>query len=134
MKYFFENGLRFECQRCGRCCTGEPGTVYVAPDEIKAIAEFLKIDESRFKKEYLYPYKDSYSIKELSDGSCIFYKDNSCLIYPVRPRQCKAYPFWLKNLRNEDRWNQVARECPGVGKGRVYDVEEILEIVSISPI
>lgn len=134
MKYFFEHGLRFQCQRCGKCCTGEPGTVYVAQDEIVSIAEFLNIKVAQVKKDYLYPFRDSYSIKELMDGSCVFYKNNGCLIYSVRPRQCKTYPFWLKNLRNQNKWLEVAKECPGVGKGRVYSLEEILRIIDISPI
>ncbi len=133
-KYFFSNGIRFECTQCGICCTGEPGTVYVTEDEIKKIADFLNIDEQKLKNEFLYPYKDSYSIKELENGDCIFYKDKSCTIYPVRPMQCKTYPFWLKNLRNEKKWKEVEKECPGIGKGKLYTAKEIIDLISKSPI
>jgi Fe-S-cluster containining protein len=30
---WFKDGLRFECQRCGRCCRGEPGVVWVNKQE-----------------------------------------------------------------------------------------------------
>lgn len=26
---FFDAGIRFECRRCGACCTGDPGIVRV---------------------------------------------------------------------------------------------------------
>ena len=26
---WFKEGLKFECQRCGRCCRGEPGVIWV---------------------------------------------------------------------------------------------------------
>jgi len=25
----YKDGLRFECQRCGSCCRGEPGVVWM---------------------------------------------------------------------------------------------------------
>lgn len=134
MKYFFEKGIRFQCQRCGKCCTGEPGTVYVSKEEIKKIANYLEIKESIFKKHYLYPFRDSYSIKELSDGSCVFYSEDGCKIYPVRPMQCATYPFWLKNLRNENIWKEVEKECPGIGRGKVFSLQEIFKILDKSPI
>ena len=131
--YFFKHGIRFECVRCGICCTGDPGTVYVTEDEISSIAKFLNITQKQQKRNFLYPFRDSYSIKERKDGSCIFYKEG-CTIYPVRPMQCVTYPFWLKNLRNEENWKQVEKECPGIGKGRLYTAEEIIELINKSPI
>ncbi len=135
MSYFFSKGIRFECIRCGRCCTGEPGTVYVGREEISQISDFLKMDEKAFQRQYLYPFRDSYSIKELPDGRCIFFHpEKGCLIHPVKPLQCRTYPFWFKNLRNEHRWRETQRECPGIGKGKLFSEEEILELITISPL
>src|SRR5262249_16502320 len=36
---WYQNGLRFRCTRCGHCCTGDPGNVWVNDREIAAIAE-----------------------------------------------------------------------------------------------
>jgi len=126
--YFFGEGLRFECQRCGACCTGEPGTIYIGPDEISPIAEFLQISSVSFIRHYLYPFRDSYSIREHADGRCFCYA-NGCTIYPVRPNQCKSFPFWFDNLRSETQWRKVSDSCPGIGNGRLYTKEQILEIV-----
>ncbi|MGA1869565.1 MAG: YkgJ family cysteine cluster protein [bacterium] len=128
--YFFDSGLHFECQRCGVCCTGEPGIVYVSPSEITRISNFLGLSQATFIKKYLYPFRDSYSIREDPKGNCYFYK-NGCTIYPVRPAQCKSYPFWFHNLRSEESWEKVSTECPGIGKGRLYKKEEILSLMCL---
>lgn len=127
--YFFDQGIHFECQRCGLCCTGEPGTIYVDQQEIFQIARFLKISPSLVLGDYLYPFRDSYSIREDSRGRCIFFK-NGCTIYSVRPSQCKTYPFWFQNLRSEENW--VSLECPGIRKGPIFGKEEILSLMETS--
>jgi len=124
----FDQGIRFACLQCGRCCTGEPGTVYVAPDELHPLAAFLGLPVSSLIQECLYPFRDSFSIREEPGGDCLFY-DRGCTVYPVRPSQCRTFPFWVKNLRSESAWNQVRQECPGIGQGRLFSREEILDIL-----
>lgn len=123
--YFFEQGLLFECHQCGTCCTGAPGTVYVDSEEIEAIAFDLNLARSEFIQHYLFPYKDSYSIRENSDGACIFF-NRICTIYPIRPHQCRTYPFWFCNLRSESQWQQTRFSCPGIGQGRLYSKKQLL--------
>lgn len=126
--YFFDSGLRFECQRCGHCCSGAPGTVYVSAAEAAAIADHLGINLERLRIKYLYPFRDSYSIRETDDGRCRFYGDG-CRIYAVRPQQCRSYPFWLDNLRSERHWRTAMRACPGIGRGACIPKTQILAIV-----
>ena len=125
--------IRFACQGCGHCCTGEPGTVYLAPGELSAIAEYLAISTADLKRTFLYPFRDGYSIKEDDRGSCLFYEDG-CRIYPVRPAQCRCYPFWRKNLESLEAWKEVERECPGIGHGPFYSEEDIRRIAGASPL
>jgi len=126
--YFFDAGLRFECRRCGRCCSGAPGTIYVTSRETVDIAAYLRITPARLRDAYLYPFRDSYSIRETDDGRCLFY-GNGCRIYAVRPQQCRSYPFWLGNLRSKRHWHTAMRACPGIGRGRLYTRAQILSIV-----
>ena len=126
--YFFDTGIRFQCQQCGVCCTGEPGTIYVAQDEIESLAGHLHLPVDDFIQQYLYPFKDSYSIREHADGRCFFY-DDGCTVYPLRPHQCRTFPFWFSNLRSENEWREVQRKCPGIGTGRLYSRDEILSVV-----
>ena len=132
-RFFFAPGLRFECQQCGGCCTGDPGTVYLDAEEGQRIADSLGMPLSRFLKRFAYPFRTGYSLKEDREGNCLFY-DQGCTIYPVRPLQCRAFPFWMQNLRNEARWEDAAKACPGIGRGPLHSAEEILEWLHRSPI
>ena len=129
--YFFDRGLRFSCRQCGGCCVGEPGTIYVSRTEMEAIAASLELSVDDFIVQYLYPFRDSYSIKEDAQGRCLFF-DEGCAIYDIRPLQCRTYPFWFSNLRSEDRWRSVERQCPGVGSGRLYSKAEIFDLIQKS--
>lgn len=47
MKYWWDkSGLRFECVMCGKCCGGEPGSVWVSEQETSLIGGFLNINST----------------------------------------------------------------------------------------
>lgn len=73
MHYWWErDGVRFECTACGRCCGGEPGSIWVTPAERARIAGELGIDEIALRKEYLTRREGRCSIKEMENYDCIF--------------------------------------------------------------
>ena len=125
----FENGLRFECAGCGKCCSCDPGTIAVDEAEIVAIATFLKITRARFVEEYLYRIPKGYSIRERSNYDCFFFGNGKCNIYPVRPTQCRTWPFWRRNVRTEADWAEAREDCPGCGQGKSHTREEVLALV-----
>jgi Fe-S-cluster containining protein len=127
--YFFDAGIRFTCRRCGACCTGAPGIVRVDEAEIAAIAAYLGQPISQVVGAYLTAWEGGYRVKEADDGRCLFF-ENGCRLYPVRPTQCRTFPFWFANLRSEARWNVIQAKCPGIGRGHRYAKEKILEILS----
>ncbi len=129
--YFFDQGLRFACQQCGGCCVGEPGTIYVSQAEIEVISATLDLPIEVFTARYLYPFRDSFSIKEDDRGRCLFF-DDGCTIYDMRPIQCRTYPFWFSNLRSQERWRAVEGQCPGIGRGRRFAKSEILDMIQKS--
>lgn len=92
------------------------------------MAASLHLPVDSFTAQYLYPFKDSYSIKEDRHGHCLFFADG-CTIYDIRPLQCRTYPFWFSNLRSEKRWRRVERQCPGIGRGRLYTKAELLDMI-----
>jgi Fe-S-cluster containining protein len=130
--HFFDEGLEFTCTGCGQCCTGAPGVVFVNELEIGDIARHLGLSRRRFVKECLYRVRNGYSIRERDNYDCWFFKDNRCSIYPVRPTQCRTYPFWYENLRSKAAWRKTCRDCPGAGEGRLYPREEILRLAERS--
>jgi Fe-S-cluster containining protein len=99
----------FRCQRCGACCR-VPGYVALAPGEPEAIAAFLGLDIYAFTARYtaLTFNRRDLSLVEGEDGRCVFLQDdNACRIQPVKPAQCRGFPFL---------WTSpgLARVCPAL--------------------
>lgn len=112
---WYAEGLRFECTGCGQCCTGSPGYIWVDDDEIVQIADYLKITIDEFSRRYLRRVKGKLSLLELPRTyDCIFLKDKKCSIYPVRPTQCRTFPWWPRNLKSKEEWEAAARTCEGI--------------------
>lgn len=126
--YFFSEGIRFFCQQCGHCCTGDPGLIRVTEKEINLIAQFLKIEIQQFMNQYIRPIESGFTICEDDKGSCLFYQ-KGCTIYSARPEQCKTFPFWFKNIRSSEQWKKISQICPGIGSGHLYPQNKILSYV-----
>ena len=127
-------GLHFECQQCGNCCSGPAtGFIWVTSAEIKLIADFLKITTDELRRKFLKRVGLRTTIIEQPvTKDCIFLQkidgQKRCMIYPVRPNQCRTWPFWTENLAGEDAWNKATQKCPGINHGRCYSFEEIEKI------
>ena len=117
---WYRAGLRFECQRCGRCCRGEPGYVWVREPEIIAIARFLSLPTAEFTARFVRRVFGDLSLIELPNGDCIFWSAEGCRIYEVRPIQCRTFPFWSEYVRSARAWEDAGRRCRGVNCGRLY--------------
>ena len=115
---WYKEGLRFKCTECGKCCTGSSGYVWVNDEEIVAMAEFLNISISDFKKKYLRSRDNGYALVEKKNLSqefdCVFLKDKKCMLYNVRPTQCRTFPWWQENLNSQESWKAAAEECEGI--------------------
>jgi len=126
---WYQAGLNFECTQCGNCCSGPPGYVWVTRKEIRAISEYLGRTDGDLDKKQLRRVGLRFSLTEEPGGDCVFLKRSGkrafCSVYPVRPLQCRTWPFWSGNLRSPDDWNEAARTCPGIGQGRRYEFVEI---------
>jgi Fe-S-cluster containining protein len=125
---WYKDGLRFRCTRCGNCCTGAPGFIWVNDEEIRAIAEHRGVPVEEFIAMYTKVASRGRSLREKLNGDCVFYDKNAgCTIYPVRPRQCRTWPFWSSNVATEEAWEETCAVCPGSGKGDLISAEEITQ-------
>jgi uncharacterized protein len=125
---WYKDGLRFECTACGNCCTGAPGYVWVNKQEIERLAAWVgEADESSFEDKYVRKVGVRKSLREYSNGDCVFFDSQTrkCSVYEVRPRQCRTWPFWDSNLRTEAAWQETCRICPGSGQGPLVSLEVI---------
>lgn len=125
---FYEQGLRFECQGSGKCCTshGEFGFVFLTQDDRRRFARHLKVSTTVFTKKYCDQTNGIWHLKEdKGNPDCMFLKNKGCSVYEARPNQCRTWPFWPE-VMNAKAWkSEVADFCPGVGKGRLWSKQEI---------
>jgi Fe-S-cluster containining protein len=128
---WYRDGLPFECTRCGACCTGAPGYVWVDADQIARLATFRGEPVDHFSRTYVRRVGNRHSLIEKPGGDCIFWDPSAgCTVYPARPDQCRTWPFWPENLESPEAWNDVKKVCPGSGRGQLFSVEEIEEAAS----
>ncbi len=131
---WYVDGLHFECQGCGGCCSGPAeGYIWVTRPEMKLIADSLEISVGQLKSDYLRRAGLRMSIIEHDiTKDCIFLRKidgaRKCTIYSVRPAQCRNWPFWPGNLASGKAWNEATRKCPGVNRGRLHTYEEIQKL------
>lgn len=110
---WYQDGLAFSCTRCGNCCTGDPGFVWVLDSEIKAIAEFLGEPLEEVIGLYTRMANTRRTLREMANNDCIFFDQTAgCTIYPVRPRQCRTWPFWESNVSSPQAWKRTQAVCP----------------------
>ena len=127
---WYQEGLRFSCTQCGNCCTGAPGWVFVNEEEIEKIAAFLGRPGKGLGPEYLRRVGRRFSLTEdKKNGDCCFLKTvggkRICTIYPVRPLQCRTWPFWDSNLQSPGDWAEAAEGCPGMNTGAHHEFVQI---------
>ena len=125
-KPWYDEGLAFTCTKCGACCTGAPGFVWVNAEEISRLAEYRGQSVEEFGRQFVRQVGHRYSLIERPGGDCIFWdRQVGCTVYQARPIQCQTWPFWPENIASPDDWNHVKGVCPGSGKGQLFTVEEI---------
>jgi Fe-S-cluster containining protein len=119
--FFEETSLHFECTSCGDCCIAPDGYhVYLDRNEAEAIRGFLGLSSGWFRRRYLNRLADGDLVAAAeADGRCVFLQaDGHCRVYPVRPLQCRTYPFWPEVLASRHTWQREARRCEGINRGR----------------
>ena len=125
-KAFYEKGLRFECTGCGECCrarAGKPSWVYVTIEERRRLARHLQLSTAVFTRRYCEKTHGFYHLRN-PNHDCLFLEQGRCTVYAARPGQCRTFPFWRENM-GEAAWQRTARDCEGIGRGRVWSLQEI---------
>jgi Fe-S-cluster containining protein len=127
-KEWWHEGVRFQCQGSGQCCTshGEYGFVFLDKNDRKLMAKHLGLKPQVFTKKYCTKYNGAYHlIEDPSNPDCMFLKNKRCQVYEARPTQCRTWPFWPEVMKAKT-WNkEVLSFCPGVGKGSLVPKSKI---------
>jgi len=130
-KKFYAKGIRFECQGTGKCCkSGNVDSyVYLTLEDSRKIAKHLGLSTQKFTGRYVAKSENEFHLKQLK-GHCSFLEQNQCSIYNVRPIQCRTWPFWPENMKKGAWEKDVKKVCSGIGKGKLYTMHEISEILN----
>jgi uncharacterized protein len=132
---FYQQGLRFECQGSGKCCTshGEFGFVFLTLDDRRRLAKNLGLSTAQFTRKYCTYNEEqtAWHLYERADNpDCLFLKNKQCSVYDGRPTQCRTWPFWPEVMTAKNWSEEVASFCPGVGRGRIWSAKEIEEVMA----
>jgi Fe-S-cluster containining protein len=133
MRPFYETvDLHFSCTGCGRCCaTAGDYYVFLSRAEAERIRIHLGLSAGWFRRRYLDRLADGDLVLAGTAGdACIFLgEDRRCRIYPVRPVQCRTYPFWPELVTTGRAWRREQRRCEGVGRGAAVPLSRIRRAV-----
>lgn len=128
--YYETEPLVFGCTACGKCCE-RPGLVYMTDDDIEALAHHFGMTTGEVKVSMLERDGSDWVVQVDETAPCVFYNahDTSCKIHPVKPLQCRTYPFWAEVVGTRRAWRQEQKLCPGIGEGRAYAADEVRRIL-----
>jgi Fe-S-cluster containining protein len=118
--------FRFDCHRCGNCCSGGQGFVWLADGETAELARALGMSEASFVASYVRRAIDprtgasALALREDPSGGdaggrCILLEaPNTCRAYDARPDQCRRFPHWPSVLSDPQAFETVRATCPGI--------------------
>ena len=93
---------------------GSIDNAIVFNEEIEQIEKHSGVDREEFLQIGRYPEDGPYqTLKHEGDEGCFFFKKGRCEIYPVRPLDCRLFPFDI--IEDDDgklRWILYTDLCP----------------------
>ena len=139
----FRRGVRFECSRCGKCCSSLSSQVQLTLAEARRISARLGLSLAEFLKRRcrvsLHTAGDrehsvevpTITLKTTRAGHCPFLTGSGeCGIHEVKPLFCAHAPF-VRDVADggELLWQAIAASCPGVGSGSLYRPSHIKQML-----
>ena len=116
---WYRDGLAFTCTRCGDCCTGSPGYVWVTIDEMRRLAEFRGETVEAFAERFVRLVGDRFSLIEKPGGDCIFWdRQAGCTVYPRGPINAAPGRSGPRTSPGGRTGSTSARSAPAPGQGR----------------
>ena len=138
--------FRFECDKGGQCCKNRFGNpIALSTYDIARLRRRLKMTSGEFlsKHTFIVLGEDSHlplaflQFEEKSEGrnKCPFLRSYGCSVYDDRPLRCRLYPLGRAvDLQGVSYFFIMdAGDYCGVGKGKLYTVEEWIKNSGIEP-
>lgn len=115
--------FRFACTRCGHCCSGGSGHVWITGSEIEAMARALGMRAEAFVARHVREVVDPtsgerrWSLREDANGGgrcALLLGTNTCSVYAARPEHCRRFPYWERVLTDPAAFEAARATCPGI--------------------
>ncbi len=136
MDFTYPVNILFDCNRCGLCCGDtkqKTRHILLLEAEAKKIASHTSQLIPDFSGEIKDKLPYVYEMKKISEGKCVYLKDNQCSIYPLRPLICMFYPFELKFDEKKGLHNfEFTLECPGINQGKVFHEKDFKKMFKLA--
>ena len=110
------------CRNCPsniNCCTRMKANsaidnAIVFNTEISEIEKYSGVKRKEFLQTRRYSKDGPYqTLKHVGHSGCYFYENGRCAIYPVRPLDCRLFPFdIIEDQEGELRWIVYTDLCP----------------------
>ena len=124
------DGLRFRCQPgCTNCCQVR-GYIYLTEEDVRRAAAYVGMTEADFEAKYVLRFRHLLRFRKPLDAQCHFLLDGGCSIHPVKPVQCRLFPFWPELVEDRAAWEAAGQACPGIGQGPLVQIGTACEIAS----
>jgi Fe-S-cluster containining protein len=110
-----------------RCCDTK-GYVYLTEENVRQIARFLRMSVRAFEAKYVVRFRHLIRLRKPKNSQCHFLTGTGCSVHPVKPVQCRTYPFWPELVESRVAWTVESLRCPGIGKGELIQIGTACEI------
>src|SRR4051812_853201 len=102
---WYRDGLQFRCTRCGACCTGAPGFVWVNEEEIARLAEYRGETVEQFCRKFVPRGGPPLRPGGEAGGRLPFRgKEGRLPGLPGGAREIQTWPFWPENVESPESW------------------------------
>lgn len=106
------------------------GYVYLTEDDVKNAAAHVGLTAAAFEERYVYRTRHMRRLRKPPKSQCHFLGAEGCRIHPVKPVQCRLFPFWPELVASRREWTKTGKWCPGIGKGPLIQITTALEAAS----
>ena len=72
---FYEDGLKFACVNCGKCCRIKEGYVWLSREDLVRLVDETGLEESEFRRVYTEVVDKYIALKSFPNGDCVFFDE-----------------------------------------------------------
>ncbi len=104
--------------------------MYITSKDLERLAKHLGLSEQEFEARYVIRYRRLTRLRKPRKSQCHFLMADGCSVHPVKPVQCRTYPFWPELVEDRAAWQAEAKRCPGINKGELIQIGTACEVAS----